>query len=137
MGCPCAKKWADGPVNYLGLQIPGFPNLFTITGPGSPSVLANMMVTIEQHVEWVSDCIRYMVDHRQVSIEATEDAQDAWVAHVNEVAGGTLAVTCHSWYLGANIEGKPRVFMPLPGFPPYVKKCKEVVANEYEGFVLS
>ena len=136
-GLPLREKWADGPVNYLGLTVPGFPNLFTITGPGSPSVLANMMVTIEQHVEWVSDCIKYMVEHRPVSIEATEDAQDTWVAHVNEVAGGTLAVTCHSWYLGANIEGKLRVFMPLPGFPPYVEKCKEVVANGYEGFVLS
>ena len=136
-GLTLREKWAAGPVNYLGLSVPGFPNLFTITGPGSPSVLTNMVVAIEQHVEWVTDCINYMVEHKHDCIEATEDAQEAWVAHVNEVAGNTLAVTCHSWYLGANIAGKPRVFMPLPGFPPYVEKCEEVVANGYEGFVLS
>ena len=136
-GLPLREKWADGPVNYLGLQVPGFPNLFTITGPGSPSVLTNMMVAIEQHVEWVTDCIRYMTEHEHACIEATEEAQDAWVAHVNEVAGATLQVTCNSWYLGANIEGKPRVFMPLPGFPPYVEKCDEVAARGYEGFALS
>ena len=136
-GLPLRDMWAAGPVNYLGLQVAGFPNLFTITGPGSPSVLTNMMVAIEQHVEWVTDCINHIVKHEHASIEASEDAQDAWVAHVNEVAGKTLQVTCHSWYLGANIPGKPRVFMPLPGFPPYVEKCNEVVANGYEGFILS
>ena len=136
-GLTLREKWADGPLNYLGLGVPGFPNLFTITGPGSPSVLANMMVTIEQHVEWIADCIKYMFEHKQACIEASDEAQEAWVAHVNEVAGETLALTCHSWYLGANIEGKPRVFMPLPGFPPYVEKCEEVVANGYEGFVLA
>ena len=136
-GLALSEKWAAGPVNYLGLGVPGFPNLFTITGPGSPSVLANMMVTIEQHVDWVTDCINYMVEHIHACIEASEEAQEAWVAHVNEVADNTLAVTCQSWYLGANIPGKPRVFMPLPGFPSYVAKCEEVVANGYEGFVLS
>ena len=135
-GLTLREKWAAGPVTYLGLGVPGFPNLFTITGPGSPSFLTNMVVAIEQHVEWVTDCINYMVEQNHVCIEATAEAQESWVAHVNEVAGGTLAVTCHSWYLGANIEGKPRVFMPLPGFPPYVEKCEEVVANGYEGFVL-
>ncbi len=136
-GLPLREKWAAGPVNYLGLGVPGFPNLFTITGPGSPSVLANMMVTIEQHVEWVADFINYVVEHDHNCIEASEDAQEAWVAHVNEVAGNTLQVTCHSWYLGANIPGKPRVFMPLPGFPPYLEKCEEVAANGFEGFLLS
>lgn len=136
-GLTLREKWAAGPVNYLGLQVSGFPNLFTITGPGSPSVLTNMMVAIEQHVEWVSDCIGYMVERDHASIEATEAAQEAWVAHVNEVAGETLQVTCNSWYLGANIPGKPRVFMPLPGFPPYAEKCDEVASNGYEGFVLS
>ena len=136
-GLTLREEWAAGPVNYLGLHVHGFPNLFTITGPGSPSVLTNMMVAIEQHVEWVTDCINYMVEHSHARIEATEVAQEAWVAHVNEVAGNTLQVTCHSWYLGANIPGKPRVFMPLPGFPPYLEKCEEVVANGYEGFVLS
>ncbi len=136
-GLSLREKWADGPVNYLGLQVPGFPNLFTITGPGSPSVLTNMMVAIEQHVEWVSDCIRYLVEHEHACIEATEAAQAAWVAHVNEVADQTLWTACHNWYQGDNIPGKPRVFMPLPGFPPYVQKCDEVAANGYEGFVLS
>ena len=136
-GLSLREKWAAGPVNYLGLGVPGFPNLFTITGPGSPSVLANMVVTIEQHVEWLSDCISYMLAHDHNCIEATEAAQEAWVAHVNEVAGESLAQTCHSWYLGANIPGKPRVFMPLPGFPPYVEKCNAVAANRYEGFLLS
>ena len=136
-GLPLREKWADGPVNYLGLQVRGFPNLFTITGPGSPSVLTNMMVAIEQHVEWVTDCIDYMVEHDHTCIEATDEAQVAWVAHVNEVANQTLWVSCHNWYQGHNIPGKPRVFMPLPGFPPYVEKCEEVVANGYEGFVLS
>ena len=136
-GLTLREKWADGPVNYLGLQVTGFPNLFTITGPGSPSVLTNMMVAIEQHVEWVTDCISTMVERGQVRIEATEEAQEAWVAHVNEVADGTLWVSCHNWYQGYNIPGKPRVFMPLPGFPPYVEKCEAVVANGYEGFVLS
>ncbi len=130
-------KWADGPVTYLGLGVPGFPNLFTITGPGSPSVLTNMMVAIEQHVEWVSDCIGHMLESERACIEATQAAQEAWVEHVGEVASQGLALTCQSWYLGANIPGKPRVFMPLPGFPPYVEICNEVAAKGYEGFALS
>lgn len=136
-GLTLREKWADGPVNYLGLQVPGFPNLFTITGPGSPSVLTNMIVAIEQHVEWVADCIHYLAENGLSCIEATEDAQDAWVAHVNAVADETLWVACHNWYQGDNIAGKPRVFMPLVGFPPYVEKCEEVVAKGYEGFVIS
>ena len=136
-GLSLRKKWEAGPVNYLGLSIPGFPNFFTITGPGSPSVLTNMIVAIEQHVEWISDCIHYLNAHDFGTIEATSAAQDAWVAHVNAVADETLLPTCSSWYLGANIPGKPRVFMPLVGFPPYVEKCEEVVVNGYEGFVLS
>ena len=136
-GLSLREKWAAGPVNYLGLGVADFPNLFTITGPGSPSVLTNMMVAIEQHVEWVTDCINYMVENDKACIEATEDAQDAWVDHVNEVANETLWVSCNNWYQGDNIPGKPRVFMPLPGFPPYVEKCAEVAANGYEGFVLS
>ncbi len=136
-GLPLSDAWASGPVNYLGLQVSGFPNLFTITGPGSPSVLTNMMVAIEQHVEWVTDCIAFMVENGHASIEATEEAQEAWVAHVNEVADATLWVSCQNWYQGHNIPGKPKVFMPLPGFPPYVEKCEEVVANGYEGFILA
>jgi len=133
-GLTLQEKWSAGPVNYLGLTVPGFPNLFTITGPGSPSVLTNMIVAIEQHVEWISECIDYTKQSGHQTIEATVEAETAWVEHVNQVADGTLYPTCTSWYLGANILGKPRVFMPLVGFPPYVEKCEEVVANGYEGF---
>ncbi len=131
-----AQKWAEGPLTYLGLATAEFPNLFMITGPGSPSVLTNMLPSIEQHVNWISDCIRYMADHGLSSIEATEDAERAWVTHVNEVADTSLYPRCNSWYLGANVPGKPRVFMPYLGFPPYVEKCDEVVARGYEGFAL-
>jgi cyclohexanone monooxygenase len=135
-GLPLAEKWAAGPRNYLGLAVAGFPNLFMITGPGSPSVLTNMIVSIEQHVEWIADCIAAMARAGRTRIEATPQAEDAWVAHVNAVAGRTLFPSCSSWYLGANVPGKPRVFMPLPGFPAYAAKCDEVAAKGYEGFAL-
>ena len=131
------QKWAEGPRSYLGLQSAGFPNLFIITGPQSPSVLTNMLPSIEQHVNWIADCIGHLREHGLATIEATLEAEDQWVAHVNEVAGGTLLLTCNSWYLGANVPGKPRVFMPYLGFPPYVEKCNDVVAKGYEGFVLT
>ncbi len=131
------EKWSSGPTTYLGLCIPGFPNLFTVTGPGSPSVLTNMIMSIEQHVEWIDECIDYMSHQGHQSIEATVDAEQEWVAHVNAVADFTLMPTCNSWYLGVNVPGKPRVFMPLIGFPPYVEKCNEVAANGYEGFALT
>ena len=131
-------KWADGPRSYLGLMSAGFPNLFTVTGPGSPSVLTNMLPTIEQHVEWITDCITYMRDRQKASIEPSVAAEDAWVAHNAEVAGGTLKPSCASWYVGANIPGKPRVFLPyMGGFPTYIEKCKAVVAAGYEGFALA
>jgi cation diffusion facilitator CzcD-associated flavoprotein CzcO len=130
-------KWAEGPRTYLGLGTAGFPNFFTITGPGSPSVLSNMVPSIEQHVNWIADCIQYLRDQGLHRIEAQADAEEAWVAHVNEVASQTLYTTCNSWYLGANVPGKPRVFMPYLGFPPYVEKCSEVAAKGYEGFALS
>jgi cation diffusion facilitator CzcD-associated flavoprotein CzcO len=126
--------WAAGPTTYLGLNVVGFPNFFTITGPGSPSVLTNMIPSIEQHVEFIGDCIAYLRDHDYATIEAGQEAQDAWVEHVNMIADLTLYPTCNSWYLGANVPGKPRVFMPLLGFAPYVERCNEVVANGYEGF---
>jgi cyclohexanone monooxygenase len=131
------EKWRAGPRTYLGLGIAGFPNLFTISGPGSPSVLTNMIVSIEQHVNWIADCIAYMRAHKRSRIEASPEAEDGWVAHVNAVADRTIYPMCNSWYLGANVPGKIRVFMPLVGFPPYVKKCSEVAARGYEGFVLS
>ena len=128
--------WSAGPLTYLGLTTAGFPNLFMITGPGSPSVLTNMIVSIEQHVDWIGDCLEHLRRERLATIEATSEAQDAWVDHVNAVAGQTLMPTCNSWYLGRNIPGKPQVFMPLIGFPPYAEKCAEVAQNGYEGFVL-
>jgi len=129
--------WAGGPRTYLGLGTVGFPNLFTISGPGSPSVLTNMIVSIEQHVSWITDCIEYMRENGHHRIEATLDAQDAWVDFVNAVADFTLFPSCNSWYLGANVPGKPRVFMPLLGYPTYVEKCNEVAEKGYEGFALS
>ncbi|MBD3648053.1 MAG: cyclohexanone monooxygenase, partial [Pseudomonadales bacterium] len=133
-------KWADGPKAYLGIQSEGFPNLFMITGPGSPSVLSNMLVSIEQHVDWVNRCITWLDDNGYRTIEADGAAEDAWVSHVNEVAKGTMltAPTCNSWYLGANVPGKPRIFMPyVGGVGRYRQKCDEVAANGYEGFALS
>jgi cyclohexanone monooxygenase len=127
-------RWAEGPKTYLGLAIDGFSNLFTITGPGSPSVLANMIPAIEQHVDWIADCLVFMRERDYERIEALPGAVEDWVAHVNEIAGRTLYPTCNSWYLGANIPGKPRVFMPYLGFPPHKQKCDEVAANDYEGF---
>jgi cyclohexanone monooxygenase len=127
-------KWAEGPKTYLGLATAGFPNLFFVTGPGSPSVLSNMLPSIEQHVEWISDCIDHVSSRQAKSIEATSEAEENWVHHVNDVAHTTLYPNCNSWYLGANVAGKPRVFMPYIGVNTYVEKCKEVVANGYEGF---
>ena len=132
-------KWRDGPVAYLGLQMHGFPNLFTITGPGSPSVLSNMLVAIEQHVNWIGDCIEYLGTNNLQNIEPEPAAEVDWVAHVNEVAKGTMYTTpsCNSWYLGSNVPGKPRIFMPyVGGYPRYRERCEQVVANGYEGFRL-
>jgi cation diffusion facilitator CzcD-associated flavoprotein CzcO len=131
-------KWQDGPHGYLGLAVAGFPNMFTITGPGSPSVLSNMPVSIEQHVEWITACIEHMRKNGVGVIEARADAEDRWTAHVAEVANASLMPTANSWYMGANIPGKPRVFMPyLGGVGPYREKCNEIAANGYEGFALA
>jgi cyclohexanone monooxygenase len=135
-GLELREKWAAGPRAYLGLATAGFPNLFMITGPGSPSVLSNMLPSIEQHVDWIADCIGYLQDRQVHRIEPSVEAEDAWVDHVNAVASATLMHGCNSWYLGANVPGKPRVFMPYIGFPEYVAKCGEVVAGGYSGFVL-
>jgi cyclohexanone monooxygenase len=131
-------KWAAGPRTYLGLMSEGFPNLFVITGPGSPSVLSNMIVSIEQHVDWISDCLGYMRDRGFEVMEARKDAEDKWVDHVNEVAYGTLYPQANSWYMGANIPGKPRIFMPyIGGVGAYRKICDEVAAKGYEGFAMT
>ncbi len=136
-GLPLGEKWAEGPKTYLGLATSGFPNLFTVTGPGSPSVLSNMVPSIEHHVDWMTDCMAWLRDARHETIEATREAEEAWVAHVDAVADVTLYSTCNSWYLGANVPGKPRVFMPLLGVPAYVEKCKQVAEKGYEGFAVA
>ena len=139
-GVALQEKWQFGPAAYLGLQISGFPNLFMVTGPGSPSVLCNMLVAIEQHINWISDCISHMECNGLSQIEPTEQAEEQWVVQVNQVAEGTMytAPSCNSWYLGANIPGKPRIFMPyVGGYPQYKARCDEIVANGYEGFSLS
>jgi cyclohexanone monooxygenase len=132
------QKWAEGPRTYLGLMSAGFPNLFVITGPGSPSVLSNMIVSIEQHVDWIADCLAYMRANRCEVMEATKEAEDNWVAHVNEVAYTTLYPQANSWYMGANIPGKPRIFMPyIGGVGPYRQICNDVAAKDYEGFAMT
>jgi cation diffusion facilitator CzcD-associated flavoprotein CzcO len=138
-GVALKEAWEAGPRNYLGLQVAGFPNLFTITGPGSPSVLCNMPVAIEQHADWITDCIRHLRDKGFERIEARAEAVDNWVAEVNEMAHKTvLPLAKHSWYLGANIPGKPRVFMPYAGgMLRYRQICADVAARGYEGFTLS
>ena len=132
------QKWAEGPKTYLGLMSAGFPNLFIITGPGSPSVLSNMIVSIEQHVDWITDCIAYMRDRHLDTMEAKREAEDNWVAHVNEVAQGTLYPQANSWYMGANIPCKPQIFMPyIGGVGVYRQICNDVAAKDYEGFAMS
>jgi cyclohexanone monooxygenase len=135
-GVSLEQEWADGPHTYLGIAAAGFPNLFIITGPGSPSVLSNMPVSIEQHVEWIADCLRYLRQHDLDTIEANREAQEAWVRQVNEIAAATLFPQADSWYMGANIPGKPRVFMPYPGgVGTYRQLCTEIAEKGYEGFV--
>ncbi|MDA9468714.1 flavin-containing monooxygenase [Bradyrhizobium sp. CCBAU 53415] len=131
------QKWAEGPKTYLGLMSAGFPNLFIITGPGSPSVLSNMIVSIEQHVDWIADCLVHMRKQALATMEAGREAEKQWVAHVNEVAHGTLYPRANSWYMGANVPGKPRIFMPyIGGVGVYRRICDEVAAKGYEGFLL-
>ncbi len=137
-GATLKQKWSEGPRTYLGLMLSGFPNLFTITGSGSPSVLSNMVVSIEQHADWIANCLAYLRERGLASIEATVNAENEWVQHVNAVANYTLFPLANSWYVGANIPGKPHVFMPhIGGFPVYVQKCNEVAANGYQGFALT
>lgn len=132
------EYWAAGPKTYLGLQVPGFPNLFTITGPGSPSVLCNLPPHIEQNVDWITDCIRHLDAQGIDRIEATEAATEAWQQEVTAAAKATLLFDIpHSWYLGANVPGKPRVFMPYAGgFGKYRGICEQVAREGYRGFAL-
>ena len=137
-GLQLQQKWSEGPRTYLGIAMAGFPNLFSITGPGSPSVLTNMLPTIEQHVDWIAGVLEHMRERGLTAIEPEARAEEDWVGHVGELAGRTLRYTCSSWYLGVNIPGKPRVFMPyIGGFPRYVERCSEIADKGYEGFSLS
>jgi len=136
-GQELSKKWAHGPRTYLGLMTNGFPNMFIITGAGSPSVLVNMIVGIEHHVEWISDCLEHLRRLGRDTIEPTKEAEDGWVAHVNEAAGRTLFPKANSWFLGANIPGKPRVFMPyVAKIGIYRGECQAVADDGYTGFTL-
>ncbi len=138
-GLSLREAWRSGPRAYLGLQIAGFPNLFTITGPGSPSVLCNMPVAIEQHVEWITECIAHLRRQGFAHIEATPEAAERWGRDVNDAANATLLPQAkHSWYLGANVPGKPRMFMPYAGgMARYREICAGVAAKGYDGFALS
>ena len=136
-GQELSKKWAHGPRTYLGLMTNGFPNMFIITGAGSPSVLVNMIVGIEHHVEWISDCLEHLRRLGRDTIEPTRDAEDGWVEHVNEAASRTLFPKANSWFLGANIPGKPRVFMPyVAKIGIYRGECQAVADDGYTGFTL-
>jgi cation diffusion facilitator CzcD-associated flavoprotein CzcO len=135
-GVTLQDQWTAGPVSYLGLAVPRFPNMFIVSGPGSPSVLINMVVSAEHHIDWIADAIAHLRGTGRRTVEAQHDAANDWVAHVNAVAGKTLFPSCNSWYLGANVPGKPRVFMPLLGFPPYAQKCARVAESGYPGFTL-
>ncbi len=137
-GRSLADRWAGGPCTYLGLMIAGFPNLFMITGPQSPGVKSQMILSCEQHVDWIADCLAHLRSRGLRRIEAEATAEDAWVQHVNDVAAATLYPLANSWYVGANIPGKPRVFMPyVGGVQAYKEKCDAVAAEGYAGFVLA
>jgi len=137
-GASLDKTWAGGPLTYLGLMVAGFPNMFVITGPGSPGVKTQMIASIEQHTNWIADCLAHMAAKGYDRIESSERAQTEWVAHVNAVADSTLYPLANSWYMGANIPGKPRVFMPyVGGFDRYSRRCDQVAGKGYEGFTLS
>ncbi|MDM9624732.1 NAD(P)/FAD-dependent oxidoreductase [Rhizobium sp. S152] len=136
-GLKLTEKWQYGPVGYLGLQIEGFPNLFAVTGPGSPSALANMVVGIEQHINFIADCLAFMKEKHYAEVEPTKDAVDEWVSICNKLAEGTsyTASGCKSWYLGTNIPGKPQVFMPyIGGYHIFKQHCDNVARNDYAGF---
>jgi cyclohexanone monooxygenase len=137
-GLPLRQKWVAGPRAYLGVATAGFPNMFMVTGPGSPSVLSNMVLSIEQHVDWIRDLIGHALSRGETRVEATVPAEDAWVAHVAEVAYSTLFPMADSWYVGANIPGKPRVFTPyVGGVGPYRARCDAVAESGYEGFTMA
>ncbi len=131
-----SDHWREQPKSYLGLAVAGFPNLFTINGPGSPSVLSNMVQSIEQHVDMIAGCLEHMQKNALAICEASAQAEDAWSTHCREVVSGSMRAAEDSWYVGANIPGRPRVFMPYAGgVPAYLRQCDEVVAADYAGFL--
>ena len=135
-GVTLDEQWEYGPRTYLGLMVAGLPNMFMVTGPQSPGVKSQMILSIEMHVDWIAGCLEHMREKGLGRIEATERAQEEWVTHTREVAEATLYPKANSWYMGANIPGKPRVFMPyVAGVHAYKAKCDAVVAGGYEGFV--
>jgi len=137
-GISLKQAWQDGPECYLGIAAPGFPNLFMVNGPSSVSVLSNMIMTLEHHVDWIADCIETMRKDGRDTIEAREDATHEWAAHTEMVANRTLFPKANSWYMGANVPGKPRMFMAyIGGFDNYVARFDAVAANGYEGFDLT
>ena len=136
-GKALVESWKEGPQTFLGIACNTYPNLFTITGPGSPSVLTNMLPSIEQHVNLIGELLKYAQSKNATCIEADYQAQENWVDHVNQIASKTIYPGCNSWYLGANVPGKPRVFMPFIGFSDYVKICEKLVVDDFTGFIFT
>ena len=136
-GVSISDSWAAGPSSYLGLMSKGFPNLFTITGPGSPSVLSNVIKSIEQHVDFIAECITYVHERGDAIVEATAEAETAWMVHVDDIASETVFKSCDSWYVGSNIPGKPRVFTGYIGWPEYAAELDDIVQDGYRGFRIS
>ncbi len=133
--------WSEeGPLSYLGLAVAGFPNLFTVQGPGSPSAATNFVAAMEQHIEWIAECIGYLREHGHRSIDAQPDAQREWIEHATALVAPTVLVhpSCNSWYNGANVPGKKRMYMGYTaGIPEYRRRCDEIAANGYQGFTLA
>ena len=135
-GLALAEHWVAGPLTYLGIGIAEFPNMFLVAGPGSPSLLGNVIVSIEQHMEWIADLLDRMRADSSTSVVPTSEAEQQWVQQVNDAAAGTLYMAANSYYLGAEVPGKPRVFMPYAGgLRRYRRECDEVRDNDYRGFV--
>ena len=136
-GLHIRDKWRPGPLNYLGLAVAGFPNLFNLVGAGSTSAFTSVIVSIEHHIDWIADCVQWMQERGHTTIEPTEEAESHYVELMHAIAQQTIFLSCNSWYLGANIPGKPRLFMPMAGgFPMYAERCAAVAREGYSGFVL-
>jgi cyclohexanone monooxygenase len=136
-GAHIRDKWRGGPLNYLGLAVAGFPNLFNLVGAGSTSAFTNVIVSIEHHVDWIAECLGWMRANGRTTIEASTQAEAQYMALMNTIAEATIFLSCNSWYLGANIAGKPRQFMPMAGgFPMYAERCAAVARDGYAGFLM-